>query len=135
MAGKEARKIIECDCSDGGVYKVYRNLSEFATALDVSNATAFYRIRNEKPIAGRLYLYEDGYRKKFPVIAARTDFETLYESFGVAVNKSDKKNDEIKSEPEPVKAEPKEDKVEMADKEKDKITDEINEQTSEQADK
>lgn len=109
MAGKEARKIIECDCSDGGVYKVYRNLSEFATALDVSNATAFYRIRNEKPIGGKLYLYEDGYQKKFPVVAAKMDFDKLYESYGIVVNKSDKKNDEI--------------------------TDEINEQISEQADK
>lgn len=133
MAGKEASKIIECDCSDGGVYKVYRNLSEFATALDVSNATAFYRIRNEKPIGGKLYLYEDGYRKKFPVVAARTDFDKLYESYGIAVNKSDKKNDEIKAEPEPVKSE--ENKTEVADKKNDEITDEINEQISEQADK
>ncbi|WP_051533310.1 DUF3310 domain-containing protein [Anaerovibrio sp. RM50] len=139
MAGKEARKIIECDCSDGGVYKVYRNLSEFAAALDVSNATAFYRIRNEKPIAGRLYLYEDGYRKKFPVIAARTDFETLYESFGVAdksdTKMNDNKNDEIKTKPEAVKTEPEEEKTEMTDKKKDKINYEINEKISEQADK
>lgn len=133
MAGKEARKIIECDCSDGGVYKVYRNLSEFAAALDVSNATAFYRIRNEKPVGGKLYLYEDGYQKKFPVVAARTDFDKLYESYGIAVNKSDKKNDEIKSEPEPVKAEPEEDKTEVADMKKDEISEQADKQTSEPA--
>lgn len=112
MKLKEPRKVIRCDAGDGKIIKIYKQLNEMAHDMDLSNMSAYYRIRNEKPIAGELYLYEETFIKKFPKAAKEAGF--------------------IHEEQE---HELEEDKTEMADKKKDKITDEINDETSEQADK
>ncbi len=112
MKLKEPRKVIRCDAGDGKIIKIYKQLNEMAHDMDLSNMSAYYRIRNEKPIAGELYLYEETFIKKFPKAAKEAGF--------------------IHEEQE---HELEEDKTKMADKKKDKITDEINDETSEQADK
>ena len=121
---QEPRRVIRCDAGDGKIIKVYKQLNEMAHDMDLSNMSAYYRIRNEKPIAGELYLYEETFIKKFPKAAREAGF--IHDD-------PQPQLDEIEYEGQAQCSEPEEDKTEVADMKKDEISEQADKQTSEPA--
>lgn len=67
------RAVVRIDASNGKVLKRYSQLDELAKILDVSAPTAYYKIKSMKPYNGEMYMFEDEWEKRFPMLSGKDE--------------------------------------------------------------